>query len=112
MSENEVDIAGSLFANEADSDSDGDVQVPRKPTDLDFGDLLNHGDSDGGGDGGDNEDDGEDDDEAFIAMQQRSSNRKSSNLHGKTVKKGGGFQAMGECSHPFLFCSPPGGGTL
>ncbi|KAL2153286.1 hypothetical protein VTH82DRAFT_4441 [Thermothelomyces myriococcoides] len=95
MSENEVDIAGSLFANEADSDSDGDVQVPRKPTDLDFGDLLNHGDSDGGGDGGDNEDDGEDDDEAFIAMQQRSSNRKSSNLHGKTVKKGGGFQAMG-----------------
>ncbi|KAL2175619.1 P-loop containing nucleoside triphosphate hydrolase protein [Thermothelomyces heterothallicus CBS 202.75] len=90
MSENEVDIAGSLFANEAGSDSD--VEVPKKPANLDFGDLLNNGDSDGGGDGGDDDDD---DDEAFIAMQQRSSNRKSSNLQGKTVKKGGGFQAMG-----------------
>ncbi|KAK4236205.1 ATP-dependent RNA helicase dbp-10 [Achaetomium macrosporum] len=88
-SENEVDIAGSLFANEADSDSD--VEVSKKPAtaaaDLDFGDILNttgDGDSEDGGD-----------DETFIALQQRSSNRKSSNLQGKTVKKGGGFQAMG-----------------
>ncbi|KAL2200578.1 P-loop containing nucleoside triphosphate hydrolase protein [Corynascus similis CBS 632.67] len=83
LSENEVDIAGSLFANEPESNSD--VEVDRKPASLDFGDLLNNGDSDGS----------ENDDEAFIAMQQRSSNRKSSNLQGKTVKKGGGFQAMG-----------------
>ncbi|KAI6785451.1 ATP-dependent RNA helicase-like protein [Emericellopsis cladophorae] len=36
-----------------------------------------------------------DDDEAFIALQQAASYRKSSNLKGRTVKKGGGFQAMG-----------------
>ncbi|KAF2276266.1 ATP-dependent RNA helicase [Westerdykella ornata] len=35
------------------------------------------------------------DDEAFIAAQQAASNRRASNLKGKTVKKGGGFQAMG-----------------
>lgn len=91
LSENEVDIAGSLFANEPESNSD--VEVDRKPASLDFGDLLNNGDSDGS----------ENDDEAFIAMQQRSSNRKSSNLQGKTVKKGGGFQAMGKCpNNPLL----------
>ncbi|KAK4039115.1 P-loop containing nucleoside triphosphate hydrolase protein [Parachaetomium inaequale] len=83
MSENEVDIAGSLFANDAGSDND-DIPVNKKPADLDFGDLLNNGDSDDA-----------DGDEAFIAMQQRRSNRKSSNLQGKSVKKGGGFQAMG-----------------
>jgi ATP-dependent RNA helicase DDX54/DBP10 len=91
-SENEVDIAGSLFANEADSGSDSDVEVSKKPAaaaaDLDFGDIL-HAAGDGDSDDGAG-------DEAFIAMQQRSSNRKGSNLQGKTVKKGGGFQAMGE----------------
>lgn len=35
------------------------------------------------------------DDESFIAAQQAASNRKASNLKGRTVKKGGGFQAMG-----------------
>lgn len=87
-SENEVDIAGALFAN--DADSDGDVGTRKKPNaaaDLDFNDLLN-----AGGDGGSDEDG---DDEDFIALHQRSSNRKASNLQGKTVKKGGGFQAMG-----------------
>jgi ATP-dependent RNA helicase DDX54/DBP10 len=95
FSENEVDIAGSLFANDAGSDSD---EVNKKPADLDFGDLLNtggDGDSDDGGD-----------DEAFIAMQQRKSNRKSSNLQGKSVKKGGGFQAMGA---PLRSCCAPRG---
>lgn len=38
------------------------------------------------------------DDESFIAAQQAASNRKSSNLKGRTVRKGGGFQAMGGCS--------------
>ncbi|SPQ19962.1 48bbb77c-f1e1-412f-933f-3b1d8f73d747 [Thermothielavioides terrestris] len=98
LSENEVDIAGSLFAHDAGSDSDRDSNDDSGPTrskkangaavDLDFGDLLNApgaGDSDDGGD-----------DEDFIARQQRSSNRKASNLQGKTVKKGGGFQAMAQ----------------
>ena len=35
------------------------------------------------------------DDEDFIALAQASSNRKASNLKGRSVKKGGGFQAMG-----------------
>ncbi|KAI9794458.1 MAG: ATP-dependent RNA helicase dbp10 [Peltula sp. TS41687] len=39
--------------------------------------------------------DGDGDDESFIAAQQAASNRKISNLKGRTVKKGGGFQAMG-----------------
>ncbi len=38
---------------------------------------------------------GADGDEAYIANQQAASNRKASNLKGRTVKKGGGFQAMG-----------------
>lgn len=36
------------------------------------------------------------DDEAFIALQQAAAFRKNANLKGKTVKKGGGFQAMGK----------------
>ncbi|KAK4193763.1 putative ATP-dependent RNA helicase DBP10 [Podospora australis] len=88
-SEHEVDIAGSLFANDGDSDNDFEVVANNKGDadfDLDFGNLLQ-----GGGDG-DSDADG---DEEFIASKQRSSNRKSSNLQGKSVKKGGGFQAMG-----------------
>jgi ATP-dependent RNA helicase DDX54/DBP10 len=88
-SENEVDILGSLFTDDADT-------RPRKQNkgqadnaeDFDFDGLLNTG----GGDGGD--DDGGD--EAFIALQQAASFRKASNLKGKSVKKGGGFQAMGK----------------
>jgi ATP-dependent RNA helicase DDX54/DBP10 len=37
----------------------------------------------------------ESDDADFIAERQAISNRKTSNLRGKSVKKGGGFQAMG-----------------
>lgn len=39
-------------------------------------------------------DDGSDD-EAFIAAKQAAANRKTTNAQGKSVKKGGGFQAMG-----------------
>ncbi len=87
-SENEIDILGSLVDNH-DSD-DGTSQARTKPDgfDLDFGDLLK-GHEDAGGS------DDDDDDDVFIASKLRSSNRKSSNLQGKTVKKGGGFQAMG-----------------
>lgn len=47
------------------------------------------------------------DDDSFIAARQAASNRKASNLKGRTVKKGGGFQAMGMISilkegHEFL----------
>jgi len=48
----------------------------------------------------------DDTDEAFIALQQAASFRKTSNLKGRTVKKGGGFQAMGKeangMKHEFL----------
>ncbi|KAI6383143.1 ATP-dependent RNA helicase dbp10 [Pyricularia grisea] len=86
-SEHEVDILGSIFAN------DNDIEVKTKAKkrtgghdeiDLDIDALLN-----GAGDGG------EDDDEALIALQQAASFRKTTNLKGKTGKKSGGFQAMG-----------------
>lgn len=87
-SEHEVDILGSIFAN------DNDIEVKTKAKkrtgghdeiDLDIDALLN-----GAGDGG------EDDDEALIALQQAASFRKTTNLKGKTGKKSGGFQAMGK----------------
>ena len=37
----------------------------------------------------------DDEDEAIIAASQAASNRKASNIKGRSVKKGGGFQAMG-----------------
>lgn len=83
-SDNEVDIGNALFD---DSDASGNETTARPAPDLlDFNDLLNNGDG--------QSDDG-DGDEEFIAARLRGANRKSSNLHGKTVKKGGGFQAMG-----------------
>lgn len=84
-SEAEVDIAGALFEG---SDASGDEQQngPPESGDFDFDGFLNAGGDDAEDDGGD---------EAFIALQQAASFRKSSNLKGKTVKKGGGFQAMG-----------------
>lgn len=83
MSENEFDITGALFQNDSDSDS-GAPQQRQKPgqDDLDF---LGADDDDG--------------DAAFIASHQASANRKGSNLKGRTVKKGGGFQVMGLNSH-------------
>lgn len=92
-SENEFDITNALFQNESDSDSDTGHKKkssrPQKktvPTDQNL-DFL-------GGQTGGYDEDGEDD-EAFIAAQQTSANRKGANLKGRTVKKGGGFQAMG-----------------
>ncbi|KAI8294668.1 ATP-dependent RNA helicase DBP10 [Colletotrichum sp. SAR 10_99] len=81
-SDGEVDIADALFnTNADDSGSEGGQDAG-----FDFDGILN-----GGGD-----DEGEEDgDAAFIALQQAASFRKSSNLKGKSVKKGGGFQAMG-----------------
>jgi ATP-dependent RNA helicase DDX54/DBP10 len=76
LSENEFDIGAALYGDNDDAPN-GNVST----TDLGL-DLA------GGSDDGS-------DDEAFIAATQAASNRKSSNLKGHTVKKGGGFQAMG-----------------
>ncbi|TRX96827.1 hypothetical protein FHL15_002133 [Xylaria flabelliformis] len=87
LSENEVDILGSLL-------TDGDETTSHMKTkhaeaqdgfSFDVGDLLGR-DDDG------NEDDG---DEAFIALKQAAAFRKNTNLKGTTLKKGGGFQSMG-----------------
>ena len=100
QSDFEVDIAGDLFGDDADAGFDGfdiadskdnkkDKKNPKSSAndlDFDFGDILNAGGASS------SEDDG---DAAFIASKLRGANRKSSNLQGKTVKKGGGFQAMG-----------------
>jgi ATP-dependent RNA helicase DDX54/DBP10 len=86
-SENEFDITRSLF-NE-DAGSDNEFGAPSKvPATLDAGGILDLGlESDDG-------------DEAFIASQQAAANRKASNVKGKSVKKGGGFQVMGMVSLP------------
>jgi ATP-dependent RNA helicase DDX54/DBP10 len=84
-SENEFDITNSLFKDDVDEEDD-DFAVPTSKDleNLDAGGILDLAlESDGDGD------------EAFIAAQQAASNRKASNLKGKSVKKGGGFQAMG-----------------
>lgn len=79
-SEPELDILDSLYPGE---DEEGPQHIANGD-DLDFDGIFNAptGDDDEG-------------DEAFIALQQAASFRKASNLKGRTVKKGGGFQAMG-----------------
>ncbi len=84
VSENEFDISKSLFAEAEASDEDFAPTSGKDLGTLDAGGILDLAlESDRSGD------------EAFIAAQQAISNRKGSNLKGKTVKKGGGFQAMG-----------------
>jgi ATP-dependent RNA helicase DDX54/DBP10 len=76
LSENEFDIGAALFG-------DDDNVGQKNGASADLGLDLAIGNDDGS------------DDEAFIAATQAASNRKGTNLKGKTVKKGGGFQAMG-----------------
>ncbi|KAJ4296569.1 ATP-dependent RNA helicase dbp10 [Kalmusia sp. IMI 367209] len=76
LSENEFDIGAALFGDDESTGNAKDLAV-------DLGLDLEDGSQNGS------------DDEAFIAATQAASNRKSSNLKGHTVKKGGGFQAMG-----------------
>lgn len=76
-SENEFDITKSLF----DDDVDHFATSTKDVGTLDAGGILDLESDDG--------------DEAFIAAKQAASNRKASNVKGKSVKKGGGFQAMG-----------------
>lgn len=83
-SEPEMDIFGSIYPGD---DTDGKQKGARDAdadADFDFDGLMNGR--------GQDDDDG---DEAFIALKQAASFRKSANLKGRTVKKGGGFQAMG-----------------
>ena len=79
-SEPELDILGSLYPGENEDKNQGFSAEQG----FEIDGILDA--ADGGDDG----------DEAFIALQQAASNRKASNLKGRTVKKGGGFQAMGE----------------
>lgn len=85
-SENEVDISRTLFNDDGDfgSDDESNAQHPdrkaRMPVPGEMPDL---------------EGDYSSDDAGFIAETQAASNRKAANLKGKTVNKGGGFQAMG-----------------
>ncbi|KAI0469521.1 ATP-dependent RNA helicase DBP10 [Xylaria cf. heliscus] len=85
LSENEVDILGSLLAN---GDETSHMKTKHAEAQdgfgFDVGDFLD-GDDDG------NDDDG---DEAFIALKQAAAFRKNTNLKGTTLKKGGGFQSM------------------
>ncbi|KAH6659367.1 P-loop containing nucleoside triphosphate hydrolase protein [Truncatella angustata] len=86
LSEAEVDIAGSLFASGADDASDNFPKGNAKDGfGFDAGGIL---DADGDGDDADG-------DAAFIALKQAAAFRKNSNVKGNSVKKGGGFQAMG-----------------
>lgn len=79
QSEPELDILGSLYPGDEESTKS------RSDPELDIDAILNAPDAAN-----------DDDDEAFIGLRQAASYRKSSNLKGRTVKKGGGFQAMGE----------------
>lgn len=82
-SEFEFDISNALADGDflSDDENAGSRKVSTAANDQNINDILDASDDDG--------------DEAFIAAQQAASNRKGSNLKGKTVKKGGGFQQMG-----------------
>ncbi|CVK99992.1 related to putative RNA helicase involved in ribosome biogenesis [Fusarium mangiferae] len=79
-SDGEIDIFRSLYPGDGENENGGNDGS----ADFDFDGLLNAP-----------EPGNDDNDEAFIALQQAASFRKASNLKGRTVKKGGGFQAMG-----------------
>ena len=84
-SENEFDISNALFADNLSGpvhDSAAERDPARRGADNGIiPDILAES--------------SDMDDEAIIAQQQSAANRKASNLKGRTVKKGGGFQALG-----------------
>jgi len=91
LSEQEFDISGALAAEDIQDGSISKDDFPRLEAAYSQEDRLDRttsltneigGSSDG-------------DDEAFIASQQAASNRKSSNVKCRSVKKGGGFQTLG-----------------
>ncbi|KAI4763745.1 ATP-dependent RNA helicase dbp10 [Aureobasidium sp. EXF-3400] len=88
-SENGYELSNALFGG-VDLDSDDDQTLAGfeqpKPATLDAS----------GGAGLDDDSDG---DELYIAAQQAANNRKTKDMTGKTIKKGGGFQSMGLNGH-------------
>jgi ATP-dependent RNA helicase DDX54/DBP10 len=84
VSENEFDITKSLFKDDPTVTDNEFTTTLANSGALDADSILDLGLESNG-----------DDDDAFIAAQQAASNRKASNLKGKSVKRGGGFQAMG-----------------
>ena len=86
LSENELDIFQALVDNASHSESEdgGDTQHPDRKACM----QMVEGIPDLGLESGS-------DDADFIAATQAASNRKSSNVKGRSVKKGGGFQALG-----------------
>ena len=83
-SETNFDISGALFAKPENVEARGlqnDKQQTAEHPHGNMQSILSDG--------------SEDDDEAVIARHQAASNRKASCLKGRTVKKGGGFQALG-----------------
>lgn len=85
LSENEFDITKSLFHDDVEEDEEFAPSTSKDVGLLNANGILDLGlESDEDGDG------------AFISAQQSAANRKASNLKGKSVKKGGGFQAMGK----------------
>lgn len=88
-SENGFDISNALFGGAGlDSDDDKTLAGFEQP-------KLAAPDASGGA-GLDDDSDG---DELYIAAQQAANNRKTKDLTGKTIKKGGGFQSMGLNGH-------------
>ncbi|MCJ1411624.1 ATP-dependent RNA helicase dbp10 [Ptychographa xylographoides] len=85
-SENEVDISGALVADFSDTGSEdgADSQHPDRKARMQAGEGMPDLGFESGSDDAD-----------FIAATQAASNRKASNVKGRSVKKGGGFQAMG-----------------
>ena len=94
LSENEYDISKALLDQAAGSTDDEAPRSSKKITparpgkhlDVGAGDILDLGAGHAAEQG---------DDEDFILAQQTAANRKASNIKGRSVKKGGGFQAMG-----------------
>ncbi|KAI1174620.1 ATP-dependent RNA helicase DBP10 [Nemania sp. FL0916] len=84
LSENEIDIVGSLLTNGDETSHAKTNSELRDGFGFDATELLDGNDGD--------EDDG---DEAFIALKQAAAFRKNTNLKGTALKKGGGFQSMG-----------------
>ena len=86
VSQADVDISKSLFDDNEGTDVEdgGTRQHPDRKARMEMpGNILDF----------DNQ--SASDDAAFIADTQAASNRKAANLKGRSVKKGGGFQAMG-----------------
>ncbi|KAG7004994.1 ATP-dependent RNA helicase dbp10 [Physcia stellaris] len=83
-SENELDISKSLFdsGEKSGSEDEASNQHPDRRARMQDAEGILDAES-------------ESDDAGFIAETQAASNRKASNLKGRSVKKGGGFQAMG-----------------